>query len=173
MSPSATARPAAVRSPDPHVRIREIRPGDEDAIARLLGDLDPEACRRRWFGAVDVRRQANWAAHPERLAAVGLLAFAGDELVGHAVLVPLPDGRGEVAFEVAAPWRHHGIAGVLLERLLAAAGTRGLRAVDADVLPDNADMLAVLREHGRHAESREGGVVSVTIPVASAATATA
>ena len=49
----------------------------------------------------------------------------------------------------------------------------GLRAVDADVLPDNADMLAVLREHGRHAESREGGVVSVTIPVASAATATA
>jgi RimJ/RimL family protein N-acetyltransferase len=152
--------------PPPSVRIREIRDGDEDAIARLLGDLDPESCRRRWFGAVDVRRAAGWAAHPERVSAVGLLAFAGDELVGHAALVPLPDGRGEVAFEVAAPWRHHGIAGALLERLITAAGARGLREVYAEVLPENADMLAVLREHGRHGESREGGVVSVTIPVA-------
>jgi GNAT superfamily N-acetyltransferase len=82
------------------------------------------------------------------------------------VLVPLSSGRGEVAFEVAAPWRHHGIAGALLERLIAAAGAHDLREVYADVLPENTDMLAVLREHGRHAESREGGVVSVTIPVA-------
>jgi GNAT superfamily N-acetyltransferase len=50
-----------------------------------------------------------------------------------------------VAFEVAAPWRRHGIAGALLERLLDAAGERGLREIYADVLPQNADMLAVLR----------------------------
>ncbi|MDX6676399.1 MAG: hypothetical protein QOE31_451 [Solirubrobacteraceae bacterium] len=166
-APTADRRhPATVYPPDPQVRIREIRAGDEAVIAALFGDLDPESCRRRWFGAVDVRRAADWAAHPERVAAVGLLAFAGDALVGHAVLVPLSSGRGEVAFEVAAPWRHHGIAGALLERLIAAAGAHDLREVYADVLPENTDMLVVLREHGRHAESREGGVVSVTIPVA-------
>ncbi|MEA2130553.1 MAG: hypothetical protein QOJ85_3444, partial [Solirubrobacteraceae bacterium] len=36
----------------------------------------------------------------------------------------------------------------------------------------NADMLAVLREHGEHAESRHRGVVTVTIPVAHGPAAT-
>ena len=50
--------------------------------------------------------------------------------------------------------------------MLDAAAARGLREVFAEVLPDNADMLAVLREHGEHAESRDCGVVCVTLPVA-------
>jgi acetyltransferase len=150
----------------PPVLIREIHAGDEDAIGRLLDDLDPESRRLRWFtGAVDIRLAADWAAHPERCRAVGLLAFAGDRLVGHAALVPAADGRGEVAFEVAAAWRHHGIAGAFLERLLDAAAARGLREVYAEVLPDNADMLAVLREHGEHAESRDEGVLILTLAV--------
>lgn len=94
------------------VRIREVRAGDEAAITRLLADLDVGSRYLRWFtGGVDVRQAADWASHPERSSAVGLLAILGEELVGHAVLVPVPDGRGEVAFEVAAAWRHQGIAG--------------------------------------------------------------
>lgn len=132
----------------------------------MLGGLDAEARYRRWFtGGVDIRGAEDWAAHPERMGGVGLLAFAGDEPVGHAVLIAGRDGRGEVAFEVAAPWRRHGIAGALLDRLLDAAGERGLREIYAEVLPENADMLAVLREHGQHAESRHGNVVIVTLPV--------
>jgi GNAT superfamily N-acetyltransferase len=38
--------------------------------------------------------------------------------VGHAVLIPGPDGGGAVAFEVAAAWRRQGIAGALLARLI-------------------------------------------------------
>jgi GNAT superfamily N-acetyltransferase len=145
--------------------IREIRPGDEAAIDELLGGLDAESRYRRWFtGGVDIRGAEDWAAHPERVTAVGLLAFIGDRPVGHAVLIPTGDGRGEVAFEVAAQWRRHGIASALLERLLGAAADRGLREVYADVLPENADMLAVLREHGEHVESRKGGIVIVTLP---------
>jgi len=148
------------------IRIRRVRAGDDGAIDRLLAGLDPESRRRRWFtGAVDIHRAADWAAHPERFSAVGLLAFAGTEPVGHAAIVALEDGRGELAFEVAAAWRHHGIAGALLEELLAVAAVRGLREVYAEVLPENADMLAVLREHGEHAEHRGDGVVTVTLPV--------
>jgi GNAT superfamily N-acetyltransferase len=151
---------------DASVCIREVRAGDEAAIERLIVGLDAESRYLRWFtGAVDIRQAADWAAHPTRFSAVGLLALAGTEPVGHAVLIPLADGRGEIAFEVAAPWRHHGIAGALLEQLLAVAATRGLRELYADVLPDNADMLAVLREHGQHAESGDGSVVTVTLPV--------
>jgi len=149
-----------------NIRIREVGPGDEAAIERLLGGLDAESRRRRWFtGGVDIGRAEDWAAHPARFSAVGLLAFVNAEPAGHAVLVPLAEGRGEVAFEVAADWRRHGIAGALLERLLDVAAARGLREIYADVLPDNADMLAVLREHGEHADWRHDGIVSVTVPV--------
>jgi GNAT superfamily N-acetyltransferase len=144
--------------------IREVRAGDDAAIERLLGGLDAESRYRRWFtGGVDIAGAERWAAHPERVGAVGLLAFAGEEPVGHAVLVPATAARAEVAFEVAAPWRRHGIAGALLQRLIELAAARGFREVYADVLPENADMLAVLREHGEHAEAREGGVLILTL----------
>jgi GNAT superfamily N-acetyltransferase len=144
--------------------IREVRAGDEAAIEQLLGGLDAVSRYRRWFtGGVDIRGAEDWAAHPERVAGVGLLAFMGDQPVGHAVLIPSGDGRAEVAFEVAAPWRRHGIASALLQRLLDVAGDRGVREVYADVLPENADMLAVLREHGEHVESHDEGIVIITL----------
>ncbi len=148
------------------IRIREIGADDEATINRLLVDLDAESRRLRWFsGGVDIARAVQWAAHPEQYSAVGLLALADGTPVGHAAIVPLGDGRGEVAFEVAAAWRHHGIASALLTALIEVAGSRGLHEVYADVLPENADMLAVLREHGEHSERRGGGVVRVTLPV--------
>lgn len=151
---------------DPGVSIHEVRPGDEAAITQLIGGLDAQSRYRRWFTwGVDIGRAADWAAHPMAHHAVGLLALVGTEPVGHAVLVPSADGCGEIAFEVAAPWRHHGIAGTLLARLLVIARARGLHELFAEVLPENADMLAVLREHGDHAESARGGVVTVTVPV--------
>ena len=98
------------------------------------------------------------------MAGVGLLAFIDDQPVGHAVLIRTGDGRAQVAFEVAAQCRRHGIASALLERLLDEAAAGGLREVYADVLPENADMLAVLREHGQHSESHDGATVIVTLP---------
>jgi RimJ/RimL family protein N-acetyltransferase len=164
LTPPPSSPPLAA---DPDIAIRELRAGDEAAIDHLITGLDPESRFLRWFSAgVDIHAAIDWAAHPERSHAVGLLAFAGEEPVGHAVLIVLHDGRGEVAFEVAAPWRHHGIAGALLRRLLVIAAARGLHEVYADVLPGNRNMLAVLREHGEHAETRHDGIITVTIPVA-------
>ena len=145
--------------------IREVRPGDEGAIDELLGGLDAAvalpALVHRWRRHPGCRG----LGRPSRARGRGRPAgFIADRPVGHAVLVPTGDGRAEVAFEVAAQWRRHGIASALLERLLDEAADRGLREVYADVLPENADMLAVLREHGEHGESRDGGVVTVTLP---------
>ena len=146
--------------------IREVGTGDEVAIDRLLSGLDGRSRYRRWFSAaVDVGLAAQWAAHPERAGAVGLLAVAEGASVGHGVLVAGADGCGEVAFEVASEWRHHGIAGALLERLLDLAAARGLREVYAEVLPENADMLAVLREYAAHSESLSQNVVTVRLAV--------
>lgn len=153
-------------APPGAVVVRPVRDGDGPAISALLDGLDPESRFRRWFtGGVDLRAAEEWATHPERSSAVGLLAFVDGEVVGHAVLVPDPAGGGEVAFEVAAAWRRHGIAGRLLAELRTAADGLGLHEVHATVLGENADMLAVMRESGPHRETRDGSITTVAVPV--------
>jgi L-amino acid N-acyltransferase YncA len=150
--------------------VRPVRSGDLPALDALLSALDDEARYRRWFtGAPDIHRAAAWAAAPDRVHALGLVAIAPDgELVGHAALIPIDDERAEVCFEVAAPWRHHGVAGRLLTELAQRAERRGLRTLVADVLSENADMLAVMREHGPCDEREEGGVIELELPVRAA-----
>lgn len=153
------------------IAVRPVTPADLPALDNLMTNLDTQARYRRWFtGAADVHRAAEWAAHPEADHAVGLVAGAADgELVGHAALVPMGDGtRAEVAFEVAAPWRHQGIAGRLLEELDRRAQERGFAVLVAEVLSENADMLAVMREHGPCQERQEGGIVHLELPVGAA-----
>lgn len=158
----------------PGLVIRPVRPGDEDAVAALLAGLDDRARYTRWFtGAVDLHRQVDWAAHPERADAVGLLAFVHGEIAGHGVLVPRDETVGEVAFEVAERWRHQGIAGRLLAALCDAARERGMRQVSAEVLAMNHEMLAVFREYGEVSERRVDGAVGVEIGLAPAPTAPA
>ncbi|MGI8623545.1 MAG: hypothetical protein ACR2NB_08665 [Solirubrobacteraceae bacterium] len=70
-----SARGVGGRRSTASVRIREIRDGDEGAITQLLDGLDSTSRYLRWFtGGADVRKAADWAAHPERASAVGLLA---------------------------------------------------------------------------------------------------
>lgn len=159
-----TAGPAAGAAA---IEIRAVREADGAGIGRLLDGLDEDARYRRWFtGGVDIASATRWAAHPDRVGATGLVALVAGEVVGHAVLAPAGEGRGEVAFEVAADWRHHGVATALLAQLLAVAAGQGLREVYAEVLDENADMLAVLREHGPCREHRDGGSRVLTLPVA-------
>jgi len=159
MSPTHTSSPL--------VGIRPVVPADLPGLDALLSALDGRSRYRRWFSeAIDVHRAAAWAAHPEEKDAIGIVAAGpGGEIVGHAAAIPMGDGRGEVCFEVAAPWRHHGVAGRLLVELVRCARQRGLRALVAEVLSENADMLAVLREYGPCREHREDGVIELELPI--------
>lgn len=161
--------PALAPPPPVAVVLRPVVPADLPALDALLSALDGQARFRRWFtGAADVHHAAAWAADPEEQGAVGLVAIAPDgELVGHAAYIPMNDARAEVCFEVAAPWRHHGVAGRLLAELARRGAQRGLRTLVAEVLSENADMLAVFREHGPCREHREDGVVELELPIGS------
>lgn len=154
--------------PVPTVVVRPVAPGDLPGLDGLLAGFDEQSRYRRWFTpAIDIHRAAAWAADPGREHAVGLVAVApAGEIVGHAALVPIDGERAEVCFEVAAPWRHHGIAGALLSALERDAVGRGLRTFVAEVLAENSDMLAVLREHGSCQEHREGSVVELRMTLA-------
>jgi GNAT superfamily N-acetyltransferase len=157
-----TATPAT-----PRVSFREVRPDDDDAaLDVLLSELDAQSRYSRWFsGAVDMHRAADWAAHPERQQALGLVAIAGEVIVGHAVLVPAGEHTAEVAFEVAAEWRHQGIAGHLLDALIQAGRERGVDTLVAEVLAENSEMLAVFREHGGVCERLDATVTSMRLEV--------
>jgi GNAT superfamily N-acetyltransferase len=160
----------AVARDVPQVVVRRVAPGDFAALDALLSSLDGRDRRRRWFtGGADVHAAARWAADPERQSAVGLVATTADgQIVGHAALVPIDAARGEVCFEVAASWRRHGIAGLLLGRLEREAARRHMTTLVAEVLPENADMLAVMRDRGPCSEHREAGVIEVLLPVGGA-----
>jgi RimJ/RimL family protein N-acetyltransferase len=159
-------RPPSPAAPEAIWRLRPVEPTDLAAIEALLGDFDEEDRCRRWFTpAVDLHKAALWAAHPDRQAGVGLVAEADGRIVGHGALAPIDPRRAEVAFEVAAPWRHHGIAGHILDALDRAAAERGIASFEADVLPVNRDMLHVFLEHGPCAMRTEDGVTHVVMPV--------
>jgi GNAT superfamily N-acetyltransferase len=153
----------------PGLRIRPIRPEEDVAeLGYLLEGLSLEARERRFFtGAVDLERAIRWAAHPELVDGVGLVAEHGGQIAGHGVLVPIDSTTAEVAFEVAAPWRHRGVAGALLRALDEEARRRGITRLVADVMLRNSDMLAVFREHGPLQETVDGPEVHVVMPLTS------
>jgi GNAT superfamily N-acetyltransferase len=156
------------RPPSETFTVRPLDADDEVGLDALLTGLDTQSRYRRWFsGAADVHRAVVWAAHPELNDGIGLVATsrAGD-IIGHGAAIPMDADRAEVCFEVAAPWRHHGVAGRLLTGLAEAASERGLRTLVAEILSENADMLAVMREHGPCRERSESGVVELELDIA-------
>jgi acetyl coenzyme A synthetase (ADP forming)-like protein len=106
----------------------------------------------------------------DRGALIGLLAdAAGDErVVAVAEYARLRDPTAaEVAFTVADDFQGRGAATRLLEQLAARAGEAGVERFVAEVLPENAAMLAVFRDAGFE-ESRAlgGGEIEVRFPIA-------
>jgi GNAT superfamily N-acetyltransferase len=148
--------------------IRQVALGDLEELDALMSSLDDESRTRRWFsGATDIHKAAAWAANPDHRDAVGLVAeTVAGRLVGHAALVRIDDERAEVCFEVAAAWRHHGIAGRLLAELDRQAVRREMTCLVAEVLAENRDMLGVFHAHGPCIEHRDGfGVVEIAMPI--------
>jgi acetate---CoA ligase (ADP-forming) len=157
--------PGEVRLRDgERIAVRAARPADEHALRGFFAGMSAESRRLRFFTpAVDIARAAHCAAtgttERENLVAV---TRAG-RIVGHALVVGLGAQTAEVAVEVAEHHRHHGLAGELLERLADDARARGTRRLVAYVLPDNGDMLAILRHRFAAREHRDDGVVTVDI----------
>jgi ribosomal protein S18 acetylase RimI-like enzyme len=170
-----TAAPAAAELDSRSAAAVTVRPvvlADLPALETLLHALDTRSRYRRWFSvATDVHAAAVWAADANGVDAVGLVATTvAGEIIGHAAFITMDTTRAEICFEVDAAWRHHGIAGRLLAELARRATTRGLTTLVAEVLAENADMLAVLREHGPCREQPADGVIEVQLTIPAVAT---
>jgi GNAT superfamily N-acetyltransferase len=117
------------------VTIRPICKGDIELERQFIERLSPEARRYRFLYTIAtpsdslLRRLTDIDAENE----AALIAVIDEGLhqreVGVARFSRTPDGRAEVAVTVDGDWQGRGLATLLMQRLIAVARERGIRAL--------------------------------------------
>jgi acetyl coenzyme A synthetase (ADP forming)-like protein len=151
------------------VRIRPVRPGDDESVLGLYERLSPESMYLRFFSPVPAPR----ARDIERLTQVDhdqhvvIVAELGDELSAMARYDCLASGdAAEVAFVVDDAQQGCGLGTLLLEHLAAIGRAQGIRRFVATTLPDNRRMLEVFGDAGYEVTSHfEQGTVEVSFSI--------
>ena len=151
------------------VTIRAARPDDKQRILTAFLALEPHSIYARFFYAKTElsEEELRQLTEIDYVSAVVLLATIGarqQETVIGLGRYAASGGSAEVAFVVADDYVGRGIAGRLLHHLTHIARENGMAKFEADVLEDNAAMLAVFRDSGlpmttMHAD----GVTHVTL----------
>jgi predicted CoA-binding protein/GNAT superfamily N-acetyltransferase len=149
-------------------RIREVTPGDRDAVGCLHAGMSPENLYLRFFGfgrgigekAADRICRRPGSDH----AAMG--AWIANDLVGVAGYEVTEDRLAEIGLVVADRMHGRGVGTLLLEHLVSLARSRGVRAFYADTLPQNFTVQRLFTDAGlalqRHSAD---GIVDFTLPL--------
>lgn len=134
--------------------LRAVRAADEPAVLRLLGRLDPDEIRLRFFAVIrrfshDMAARITQVDYDRELTLAAIAADQPEEIAALATLVADADGQqAEYAVLVQRSHTGQGLGRQLLLRLLAIASERGVARVHGDVLADNAAMLGLVRSLG-------------------------
>jgi acyl-CoA hydrolase/RimJ/RimL family protein N-acetyltransferase len=151
------------------VAIRPTRTTDARPLQDLFFRMRPEDVRTRFFRSL--RSLTDEMA--QHLCSVGYeqeMAFAAvvgdresERIVGTASYFLDPSsGMADVAYMVDPEWQGSGLGSALQARAIAYARAHGVRGFTADVLAENAGMIAVFRRSGLRLEShRDAGAFEV------------
>ncbi len=152
------------------VEIRALRPADRAGLLEVVAQMSEEARYRRFFAPkrgftekeIEFYLNVDFVSH---VALVAVLEEGGRSVIaGGARYIVSAPGRAEVAFGVGDPHQGLGIATRLMRHLVKIARAAGLTELHAEVLPDNAPMLAVFARSGLPMrQTRDGGVVHVAL----------
>ncbi len=170
----ASYRAAAELRDGTPILVRAIRPDDKWILQLGLRRLSESTIYHRFFGAKKTLtdEELRYLTELDFEHHVGLLAVreeGGQELpLGVGRFIRIAQGKAppsaEVAFTVADRWQGHGVATALLHHLVAIARRLGIARFEADVLPDNKQMLEVFEHSGLPMQTRvQGGVVHVAL----------
>jgi acetate---CoA ligase (ADP-forming) len=135
------------------VHVRPARLADAPEIERLLKGLSDRSTWLRFFsGFPNLDKAVQWATEVDYKRRYGLVATSGAEarVVGHAGFERQPDhpDRAEVAMEITDAMQGKGLGTILLGQLAEAASQIGVQVLDAEVLPENHQMVKVFRDSG-------------------------
>lgn len=150
--------PRSVLRSDLPLMVRPMRPGDRVAFGSFLRGLSQEDLARRFGRTLDpyspIVERFLFGPGDERRGIVGAFGWGG-ELLGSANLCMGDDGVGEVAVVVARAVRSRSVGHTLVSMLVAAAGHRGLRRLEAYISSDNAAALGLASRFGLHLLDRD------------------
>jgi RimJ/RimL family protein N-acetyltransferase len=135
------------------VHVSPAKPADAPAVRLLLNGLSDRSRWLRFFSAFpNLAKAARWATEVDNGRRYGLVARTerDGQMVGHAGLERASDRpeRAEVALEIADAMQGKGLGTALLCQLAEAANQLGIQVLVAEVLPENRQMLQVLRDCG-------------------------
>lgn len=156
-------------------RIRRLWPSDVAAYREHLLRLEPDARYSRFCTFMAdgvVADHANGCFGADTLV-FGF--FVDGKIRGAAELhllrsqTGLREREAEAAFSIERSWRHTGLGSALIERLMAAASSRGLRSLVITCLPQNFAMQKLAKKFGAKMKSESDevmGRIKVRFPTA-------
>jgi RimJ/RimL family protein N-acetyltransferase len=136
------------------VEIRALRPDDKDDMLAAVGRTGTQSLQRRFFVVkrgfseqeIAFFMNINFANH------VALVALAEEEgrkvIIGGGRYIVTEPGQAEIAFVVIDDYQGQGLGTLLMRHLAVIARKAGLKALIADVLPENAAMRKVFSKFG-------------------------
>jgi hypothetical protein len=149
--------------------VRTVTQADVDGLDALFEGLSNEDRYYRFFGYSHPGRtfleQMTRAGEEGGYRLVADVSNAERKLVAEAGYVLLPDGNGEIALTVSAGWRGW-LGPYLLDAVVAAAAARGVPNLQADILVENARMLALVSHRGCVTLERDASQVRIAIDAA-------
>lgn len=133
---------------DRHIEFRAVDEGDADGLVEMYCAFDPSD-RAQGIPPIDEPAVRDWV---EALLGEGVDVVAAHDgaAVGHATLVPDPEGAGahELAIFVLGDYQGAGIGTELLRALLGEAQRRGVERVWLTVEPWNTAAIRVYEKVG-------------------------
>ena len=161
------------------VTVRPVLPQDAEPSQAFVRRLSRESRRRRFLGTLNelapsTLERLTQIDYRHHLALVAEVIAGGEViLIGEARYACTDDAPGaEFALAVADDWQGQGIGARLLESLLDAARSAGIRHLFGDILHDNEPMLHLAQRagFGSGPHPDESRLVRVTIDPLAAAT---
>jgi GNAT superfamily N-acetyltransferase len=150
------------------VTIRALTPEDRSAMLSAAARVSAQSLYRRFFGAkrgfteqeVDFFVNVDFVKH---VALVAELNESGENaIIGAGRYIVTQPGAAESALAVIDEYQGQGIGTALLKHLVTVAREGGVQQLMAEVLPENAPMLAMFRQFG-FVSDRRGGSVHVVL----------
>ena len=134
-----------------------------------VGRVSAQSLYRRFFGPKRgfTEKEADYFVNVDFVTHVALAAVIDDggqaTIVGAGRYIVSEPGKAELAFAIVDEYQGKGIGAALLRNLILIARESGLQQLVAEVLPENAPMLALFRKCGFGVSKSVAGVVHVVL----------
>ena len=152
------------------VDIRAQKPEDREAILGEMQHASADTLYHRFFAVKRALspKEEHFFFDIDFIHHVVLIATTEMDgkprIIGGARFVETAPGKAEVAFSVVDDYQGHGLGAILMRHITTAARASGVSEFVAEVLTDNAPMLAVFEHAGLIIKTRrEGSTIHVSM----------